>query len=193
MLCDAHMHCSCSSLKPAPFVPFYRFDTYTTTVMVNHEPVTLDFFDTCGAEEYYRLRSLSYPQTDVFLVCFSLVSPASFENVAEKWVPEVEHHCPNTPIVLVGTKLDLLDDAATVERLKQMRLAPITRKQGEAMQREIAAMAYVECSALTTRGLKKVFDEALRATMAGMSCTSIHCCKRTTMELLHCCVYCTNA
>ena len=81
--------------------------------MVNHDPCTLGLFDTAGVEDYDRLRPLSYPQTDVFLVCFSLISPASFVNVAEKWVPEVEHHCPNTPIVLAGTKLDLRDDAAT--------------------------------------------------------------------------------
>ena len=37
-----------------------------------------------GQEDYDRLRPLSYPQTDVFLVCFSVVSPASFENVKEK-------------------------------------------------------------------------------------------------------------
>jgi len=37
-----------------------------------------------GQEDYDRLRPLSYPQTDVFLVCFSVVSPSSFENVREK-------------------------------------------------------------------------------------------------------------
>jgi GTPase SAR1 family protein len=41
-----------------------------------------------------RLRPLSYPQTDIFLVCFSLVSPPSFENVRTKWFPEVAHHAP---------------------------------------------------------------------------------------------------
>lgn len=40
-----------------------------------------------------RLRPLSYPQTDVFLLCFSVVSPASFENVRTKWYPEIQHHC----------------------------------------------------------------------------------------------------
>jgi hypothetical protein len=37
-----------------------------------------------GQEDYDRLRPLSYPQTDVFLVCFSVITPASFENVKEK-------------------------------------------------------------------------------------------------------------
>ena len=37
-----------------------------------------------GQEDYDRLRPLSYPSTDVFLVCFSIVNPASFENIKEK-------------------------------------------------------------------------------------------------------------
>lgn len=71
------------------------------------------FFNT---KKICRLRPLSYPQTDVFLVCFALNNPASFENVRAKWYPEVSHHCPNTPIILVGTKADLREDRDTVER-----------------------------------------------------------------------------
>ena len=151
---------------------------------VGHQQVELALWDTPGVEGYDRLRPLSYPDTDVFLVCFSLVSPATLENVVLKWVPEVQHFCPKTPMILVGTKLDLRDDVATIKRLKEMRLAPITRQQGEAMQRQIAAVAYMECSALTEVGLKDVFDEAVRTTLHGMSWTCIHCCKRTTMELI---------
>lgn len=61
------------------------FDNYAVTVMIGDEPYTLGLFDTAGQEDYDRLRPLSYPQTDVFLVCFSVVSPSSFENVKEKW------------------------------------------------------------------------------------------------------------
>ena len=65
----------------------------------------------------------------MFLICFSLVNPASFENVRAKWYPEVRHHCPNVPIILVGTKLDLREDKETIEKLKEKRLAPITYPQ----------------------------------------------------------------
>jgi len=41
----------------------------------------------------------------------------------------VSHHCPNTPIILVGTKLDLRDDKETMEKLKEKRLAPISYPQ----------------------------------------------------------------
>lgn len=53
-------------------------------------------------EDYDRLRPLSYPQTDVFVLCFSVVSPVSFDNVSTKWIPEIRQHCPDAPIVLVG-------------------------------------------------------------------------------------------
>lgn len=89
----------------------------------------LTFKDTAGQEDYDRLRPLSYPQTDVFLICFSLVNPASFENVRAKWYPEVRHHCPSTPIILVGTKLDLRDDKNTIEKLRDKKLQPITYPQ----------------------------------------------------------------
>ena len=143
---------------------------------------------------------------DVFLICFSLISPASFENVRAKvslwsactirvlffisreyivgmvfafyasilqlsppsptqWFPEVSHHCPNTPIILVGTKLDLRDDKETIEKMKERRLAPITYPQGLQMMKEVGSVKYLECSALTQKGLKQVFDEAIRAVL----------------------------
>ncbi|KNE59176.1 cell division control protein 42 [Allomyces macrogynus ATCC 38327] len=134
--------------------------------MIGDEPYTLGLFDTAGQEDYDRLRPLSYPQTDVFLVCFSVVAPSSFENVREKWYPEVEHHCPRVPCLLVGTQIDLRDDPATLERLEKLRQRPITQEQGEALARELHMEKYVECSALTQRGLKNVFDEAIVAALA---------------------------
>lgn len=58
-----------------------------------------------------------------------------------QWYPEVRHHCPNTPIILVGTKLDLRDDKDTIEKLKEKKLTPITYPQGLAMAKEIGMMA----------------------------------------------------
>ena len=112
-----------------------------------------------GQEDYDRLRPLSYPQTDVFLVCFSVTSPASFENVKEKWFPEVHHHCPGVPCLIVGTQIDLRDDPQVLEKLQRQKQRPITVEQGERLARELGAVKYVECSALTQKGLKNVFDE----------------------------------
>ncbi|OXB60731.1 hypothetical protein ASZ78_006094 [Callipepla squamata] len=141
------------------------FDNYAVTVMIGGEPYTLGLFDTAGQEDYDRLRPLSYPQTDVFLVCFSVVSPSSFENVKEKWVPEITHHCPKTPFLLVGTQIDLRDDPSTIEKLAKNKQKPITPETAEKLARDLKAVKYVECSALTQKGLKNVFDEAILAAL----------------------------
>lgn len=108
------------------------------------------------------MRPLSYPQTDVFLVCFSVTSPASFENVREKWFPEVHHHCPGVPCLIVGTQTDLRDDGAVREKLARQKMQPIRKEDGDRMSKELGAVKYVECSALTQYKLKDVFDEVCR-------------------------------
>lgn len=95
----------------------------------------------------------------MFLVCFSVTSPASFENVREKWFPEVHHHCPGVPCLIVGTQVDLRDDPHVIEKLARQKMRPITREAGERMAKELGAVKYVECSALTQYKLKDVFDE----------------------------------
>ncbi len=77
----------------------------------------------------------------------------------------MNHHCPQTPIILVGTKLDLRDDKETVEKLKEKKLVPITYPVAMQMAKDIGAVKYLECSALTQKGLKQVFDEAIRAVL----------------------------
>jgi GTPase SAR1 family protein len=83
-------------------------------------------------------------------------------NPHTQWSTEIKHHAPNTPIILVGTKLDLREDPKTVADLAAKRMAPITYGQGLTRAKEIGAMKYLECSALTQKGLKNVFDEAIR-------------------------------
>nr|POE66229.1 cell division control protein 42 like [Quercus suber] len=150
--------CYTTNKFPSEYVPTV-FDNYAVTVMIGDEPYTLGLFDTAGQEDYDRLRPLSYPQTDVFLVCFSVTSPASFENVREKWFPEVHHHCPGVPCLIVGTQTDLRDDPQVRDKLAKQKMQPVRKEDGERMAKELGAVKYVECSALTQFKLKDVFDE----------------------------------
>jgi Ras-related C3 botulinum toxin substrate 1 len=182
---------------PAEYVPSYApaschlllthrsvFDNYSTSpTMFDGRAVNLGLWDTAGQEDYVprsrcilliaaqdRLRPLSYPGTDVFLLAFSVVSPSSFESVRSKWYPELQYHCPGVPVVLLGTKLDLRRDDTVIGALSGKGLSPVTTTQGQRLAEELKLSGYCECSALTQEGLKAVFDTAVHLVIspAGM-------------------------
>uniref|UniRef100_A0A182KIR6 Uncharacterized protein n=1 Tax=Anopheles christyi TaxID=43041 RepID=A0A182KIR6_9DIPT len=64
-----------------------------------------------------------------------------------------------------GTKIDLREDRETISLLADQGLSALKREQGQKLANKIRAVKYMECSALTQRGLKQVFDEAVRAVL----------------------------
>ena len=139
------------------------FENYVVDVVIDGVQCMIGFWDTAGQEDYDRLRPLSYSDTDVFLVCFSVDSPGSFENVEHKWYPEVRYFSPMAPIVLVGLKIDLRDDKRTLKELEKERTQLISYEAGMQMAEKIGAYKYVECSAKTRKGLKDAIDTAIVA------------------------------
>ena len=77
-----------------------------------------------------------------------------------KWFAEVRHHCPNAPVFLVGTKLDLRDNKSSASNQEH-----VSYTEGHNMSKEIGALGYFECSAMLHKGLKTIFDEGCRATL----------------------------
>mmetsp|Transcript_1199 Transcript_1199/g.2643 ORF Transcript_1199/g.2643 Transcript_1199/m.2643 type:complete len:254 (-) Transcript_1199:205-966(-) len=138
------------------------FDNYAVNVPYGDKVINLGLWDTAGQDEYAQYRPLSYDKADGFILAFSLISRASYENVATTWIKELRAKAPGAPIVLVGTKMDLRDGG---EHIKQDSLGAaasfITTGMGEEMRQRIGAAAYVECSALTQDNLKRVFDTAI--------------------------------
>lgn len=143
------------------------FDNYTKDAIVDGKSIKLALWDTAGGECYDRLRPLSYPQTDIFIICFPINSPESFDDVRVKWLPEISHHSPNTPKILVGTKNDLKNNKDEIERLKKKKQQMISHARGAAMAKTINSVKYLECSALTNEGIKNVFEEAVRVVIGG--------------------------
>ncbi|KAK2160664.1 hypothetical protein LSH36_128g04017 [Paralvinella palmiformis] len=141
------------------------FETYVNDIIVDNNEVELALWDTAGQEDYDRLRPLSYPETDVVLVCFSVDDRDSFENVYMKWVPEINHFCPGTPFILVANKSDLRNDAETLAKLADQNVKPISYEDGAQMASRVGAYAYLECSARTREGVQSVFEVAVRAAL----------------------------
>ncbi|KAL1808848.1 rac-like GTP-binding protein ARAC7 [Daucus carota subsp. sativus] len=153
--------CYTSNKFPTDYIPTV-FDNFSANVAVDGSIVNLGLWDTAGQEDYSRLRPLSYRGADIFVLAFSLISRASYENVLKKWMPELRRFAPNVPIVLVGTKLDLREDGYLAHH---MGYDLITTSQGEELRKQIGAAAYIECSSRTQQNVKAVFDTAIKAVL----------------------------
>ncbi|XP_041350422.1 rho-related GTP-binding protein RhoA-A-like [Gigantopelta aegis] len=149
---------------PEVYVPTV-FENYVADIEVDNRQVELALWDTAGQEDYDRLRPLSYPDTHVILMCFSIDSPDSLENIPEKWTPEVKHFCPNIPVILVGNKKDIRNDENVKAQLARSQMKPVSYEEGRQMAERIGAAAYMECSAKTKEGVREVFETATRAAL----------------------------
>ena len=147
---------------PEEYVPTI-FDNYAQSLNIDGTNVNLQLWDTAGQEDYSKIRPMSYPDTDVFLVCFSLVSPTSLENVTSVWRSEITTSAPNAQLVLVGLKKDLRDNFANEKADPNSQ--PISSEQGQKVANEIGARYYLECSAKTKENINEVFEQAVRAVL----------------------------
>lgn len=152
---------------PEDYLPTV-FDNYSANVVVDNLTINIGLWDTAGQEDYDKLRPLSYPGAHVFLLCFSVVSSTSFANIRSKWYTEVKEYCPNVPMILVGTKYDLLSDEAYLAKMKEKNQSPVSDERAEEVAKEIKAIKYISCSARCQLRVKDVFDSAIRAALKSM-------------------------
>jgi len=144
--------------------------TCTTDIYVDNVHIELSLWDTAGQEEFDRLRSLSYDDTHAIMLCFSVDSKDSLENVESKWVGEIAENCQGVKLVLVALKCDLRNDAADDEADEngqpREKKDMITYNQGLEVARRINALRYLECSAMKNRGVNEAFTEAARVALS---------------------------
>lgn len=164
------------------------FENYVHDIFIDGQSVQLSLWDTAGQEEFDRLRSLSYSDTHCIMLCFSIDSPDSLENVQSKWVGEIADHCEGVKLVLVALKCDLRNNEdADVDQnggnaggaedesfnpysqsssnpyQQQKRL--ISYEEGLAVAKKVGALRYLECSAKKNRGVNEAFSEAARCAL----------------------------
>ena len=69
------------------------------------------------------MRRANYENADIFLLCFSLIEPATFDELP-KWVKEIRDYstdCSMKPIILIGTKTDLVKDYTIADNLQKKK------------------------------------------------------------------------
>ena len=104
---------------PADYMPIC-FDNWTTNVTIDGESICLALWDATRLDDLDRIRHLYYQQTDVFVLAFPLCSQESLKKIEDTWAPELRHHMPAVPILLIGTGL---------ERRGELGVAVVTTQQ----------------------------------------------------------------
>jgi small GTP-binding protein len=143
---------------PSDFIPTV-YDALTTTVRVGNSDRPVEVIDTAGQDEFLGTRIEIYPDTDLFLICASVVDPTTFDSTA-KWVTELKQHCHSPKYTLIGLKTDLRLDDSILRSLAQQNHSPYSQEEGIEKAREIEAMTYLECSALLNTGVRDVFESS---------------------------------
>ncbi|KAG8958706.1 Rho GTPase [Tulasnella sp. 419] len=101
----------CNVFTRGTFIQVYEptvFENYVQDIEIDEQTVEMSIWDTAGQEEFDRLRSLSYAETHVVMLCFSVDNPTSLENIEGKWVDEVLEYCPGVKVSAIITQRCLI-------------------------------------------------------------------------------------
>ena len=135
---------------PSAYVPTV-FENFSHVMKYKNEDYILHLWDTAGQEEYDRLRPLSYSDSDVVLLCFSVNNKTSYDNISSKWQPEIKHYVESAKTILVGLKVDLREDGNKEH---------ITKAEGEELSAKLGCVKYIEASSVAKIVLNDVFETA---------------------------------
>lgn len=124
------------------------FENKMVTIMVEQVPVSLHIWDTAGQEDFNSIIPLTYESTEVAVICYSVNDSYSYDAIVEKWEREVRYYSENVEIVLVATKTDLRSEQTDC----------LGREDGERLAKQINAIAFFECSAKESVGIKEIFN-----------------------------------
>ncbi|KAI8897582.1 ras family-domain-containing protein [Globomyces pollinis-pini] len=125
-------------------------DTYIPTVFENAlsqvdigtQIINLEIWDTAGQDEYTRLRPFAYTNAHAVILCFAIDRLDSFNNINQKWLPELKHYCNGLPIMLIGLKSDLRNNSKVDDYC-------VPRERALELEANEVVAKYMECSAKT--------------------------------------------
>lgn len=142
---------------PEEYIPTV-VDNFSKTILVDGQQVALTLWDTAGQEDFDSVRPLSYKDTSVIILCYSIENNEMMINIKEKWIFEIKNYCPTAPFFLVALKSDIRDMSDS----KIDKSILVTASEGEKLANEIGAVGFFECSALRGDNINEIFDEAAR-------------------------------
>ncbi|KAK8892552.1 hypothetical protein M9Y10_029785 [Tritrichomonas musculus] len=135
------------------------YDDFEKKTNVDGNEISLHLFDSLDQADYKK-----YSDVDVFVLCFSLVTPQSFQSIEKTYAPAVKEANPNAHIILVGTNIDERNDFSKhADEYKSKGMEPSLQSAGEELKEKIGAVDYIECSIEKKINIDRIFDQAVRA------------------------------
>ncbi|KAL3873228.1 hypothetical protein ACJMK2_036368 [Sinanodonta woodiana] len=134
------------------------FDNFASSQSITGDMYTVNMFDTAGQQDYEGLRVFTYKESEVIVVCYSVVERDSFCSVQDHWMTEIKRHLRSAnkkPVVLVATQVDLRNTA------DYDMDTSVSTLEGERLAKDIGAETFIECSAVTKEGVSEVFQNVI--------------------------------
>ncbi|XP_069117252.1 cell division control protein 42 homolog [Argopecten irradians] len=129
-------------------------DKYSGTTYVDGNKYGITLTDMAG--EHDDLATSTYKETDVFIICYSVVDRDSLDSVRDFWAPEIRNIAKKRPVILVATQTDLRKPAKSQH---------VSKKEGEALAKFIKADGFLESSAFAKEGVSAVFKTVVQSSL----------------------------
>ncbi|CAC5357306.1 Ras-like GTP-binding protein RhoL [Mytilus coruscus] len=125
-------------------------DLYTVPTYMLGSNYVIKIVDSSGQHDYKEVRTKSYKEANVFILCYSVSDRDSFENVKSFWIPEIRNLCKKTPVVLVGTYKDTRDENNNV-----------SKQEGLDIMESHKFDAFIECRSDNKEEVNELFEDIL--------------------------------
>ena len=122
------------------------------TTKLNGEEILINLFDCSSDEEHSAIREFAYKDSNVFILCYSVVDRSSLNNVRDKWIPEIRKFLgKKVKMILVGTQTDVRDSVCLDQD------TPVSKAEGSNFARAVGADYFMECSFSSTNSFRDIF------------------------------------
>ncbi|KAL3873242.1 hypothetical protein ACJMK2_036382 [Sinanodonta woodiana] len=134
------------------------FDNFAGIQSVAGNKYTVSMFDTTSQEDYEELRIFTYKESEVIVVCYSVSDRDSYCRVRDYWLQEILKYARGShkkPVILVATHADQRNKCdSNLDK-------PVSTSEGEQLAKAIGAEKFIECSAVTRKGVSEIFENVI--------------------------------
>ncbi|XP_061193351.1 rho-related protein racL-like [Saccostrea echinata] len=133
------------------------FDNIAGTTNLDGEDITINLFDCSSEEEHSAIREFAYKDSNVFILCYSVIDRTSLMNIRDKWIPEIKKFLgKKIKLVVVGTQTDIRDSVCLDQD------PPVSKTEGADFSRQIGADYFMECSSAFPSSFTEIFKHVAK-------------------------------